>query len=106
MAAAGQPADGVAETLEKYRTLDKEVKKSARQDKRRFVEDLGKEAQDVADRRDTRTVYKIAKVLTGSFTNRSSVVKDEQGNVLAKEEEQTTRWVEHFQEVLNRDFGP
>ena len=56
LAAAGQPADAVAETVEKYRTLDKEVKKSARQDKRRFVEDLGKEAQDAADRRDTRTV--------------------------------------------------
>ena len=103
LAAAGEPADAVAETVEKYRTLDKEVKKSARQDKRRFVDDLGNEAQDAADWRDTRTVYKIAKVLTGSFTNRSSVVKDEQGNVLAKEEEQMTRWAEHFQEVLNRD---
>ena len=100
---AGQPADAVAETVEKYRTLDKEVKKSAHQDKRRFVNDLGKEAQDAADRRDTRTVYKIAKVLTGSFTNRSSVVKDKQGNVLAKVEEQMTRWAEHFQEVMNRD---
>ena len=103
LAAAGQPADAVAETVEKYRILDKEVKKSARQDKRRFVDDLGKEAQDATDRRDARTVYKIAKVLIGSFTNRSSVVKDKQGNVLAKEEEQMTRWAEHFQEVLNRD---
>ena len=48
-------------------------------------------------------MYKIAKVLTGSFTNRSSVVKDKQGNVLAKEEEQMTRWAEYFQEVMNRD---
>ncbi|XP_068739101.1 uncharacterized protein [Montipora capricornis] len=103
LAAAGQPADAVDETVEKYRTLDKEVKKSARQDKRRFVEDLCKEAQDAAARRDTRTVYKIAKVLTGSFTNRSSVVKNKQGNVLSKEEELMTRWAEHFQEVLNRD---
>ena len=51
LAAAGQHADAVAEIVEKYRTLDKEVKKSARQDKRRFVDDLSKEAQDAAEAR-------------------------------------------------------
>ncbi|XP_068708170.1 uncharacterized protein [Montipora foliosa] len=37
LAAAGQPADAVDETVEKYRTLDKEVKKSARQPRQETV---------------------------------------------------------------------
>ena len=86
-----------------YSSLDKEVKRSAREDKRKFIDDLGKEAQDAADRNDTRTVYKITKVLTGTFTNDSCVVKDKQGNVLVKEEDQRARWAEHFKEILNRD---
>ena len=48
-------------------------------------------------------MYKIAKVLTGSFTNSSCVVKDKNAQVLAKQEEQMARWAEHFQEVLNSD---
>ena len=103
LAVAGQTDDVVTGVLEDYRSLDRQVKKSARQDKRHYIDDLGKEAQDAADTRDTRTVYKITKVLTGSFTNSTSVVKDKDGNVLAKQEEQLARWAEHFKEVLNRE---
>jgi hypothetical protein len=34
--------------------------------------------------------------------SRSSPVKDSNGNVISKIEEQLKRWKEHFQEVLNR----
>ena len=48
---------------EEYKELDRQVKKSVKKDKGEFVDNLGKEAQEAADRKDTRTVYKIAKVL-------------------------------------------
>ncbi len=85
-----------------YKAKNTEVKRSARRDKKNYFENLGKEAQEAADRGDTRTVYKITKSLTGGFSNTSTVVKDKNNKTLAKEEDQLTRWAEHFHEVLNR----
>ena len=40
--------------------------------------------------------------MTGGFTNKATVVKDKEGNVLMKEEDQLERWAEHYREILNR----
>jgi len=87
---------------QEYKAKNSEVKKSSRRDKRTYIDNLAKEAQEAADKGDTRTVYKITKSLTGGFTNTSTIVKDKNGNTLTKEEDQLDRWAEHFQEVLNR----
>ena len=84
-----------------YQRKDKEVKKSARKDKRNYVEDLGSEADQAAIRGDFTTVYKITKQLIGSFENNSSPIMDKKGNLLTTEREQSARWVEYFKEVLN-----
>ena len=60
------------------------------------------EAKSSAERGDTRTVYKITKTLTGGFTSKTTVVKDKDGKVLTKEQDQLYRWAEHFRETLNR----
>ena len=85
-----------------YREKDKEVKKSARTDKRQFAENLAAEAQAAAERGDTGTVYRITKTLTGGFSRKSTIVKDRHGKVLTKDEDQLNRWAEHFKETLNR----
>ena len=87
---------------QEYKAKNTEVKKSSRRDKRNYIDNLTSEAQNAADRGDTRTVYKITKSLTGGFTNTSTIVKDKEGNTLAKEEDQLARWAEHFHEILNR----
>ena len=46
-------------------------------------------------------VYKITKQLSGKQSMSASQVKDKQGKILTKEEDQAKRWVEHFKEVLN-----
>ena len=51
---------------------------------------------------DTRTVYRITKSLTGGFTNKTTAVRDRNGKVLMKTEDQLHRWAEHFKETLNR----
>ena len=84
-----------------YKSKDKEVKKSARNDKRAFVENMAGEAEQAAARGDMGTVYKITKQLSGSYNNCSTPVKDKNGNTLSTEREQAARWVQHFKEVLN-----
>ena len=77
-----------------YKGKDKEVKKSARNDKRSYVEGLAAEAESAAARGEMSTVYKITKRLCGNYTTHSAPVK-------GKEHEQADRWVEYFCEVLN-----
>uniref|UniRef100_A0A3B1KAX6 Endonuclease/exonuclease/phosphatase domain-containing protein n=1 Tax=Astyanax mexicanus TaxID=7994 RepID=A0A3B1KAX6_ASTMX len=84
-----------------YKDKDREVKKSARSDKRAFVEDLAEKAECAAARGELSTIHKITKQLSGKYTSQSAPVKDKQGNILTTESDQILRWVEHFREVLN-----
>lgn len=54
-----------------YTSKDKEVKRSARKDKRSFVKDLAREAEQAAARGELGTVYKITKRLCGRNISRS-----------------------------------
>ena len=73
-----------------------EVKKSARSDKRSFVEGLATEAECAAARGELSTVHKITRRLCGNYTNHSA--KD--GSTILQPNV-ADRWVEHFYEVLN-----
>ena len=86
---------------EPYKGKDKEVKKSARSEKKSFVEGLAAEAECVAARGELSTVYKITKRLCGNYTNHSNPVKGKDGSTITTEHEQANRWVEHFRQVLN-----
>ena len=85
-----------------YKEKSKEVKKSARNDKRRYIEGKAQEAEDAEKRGDTKTLYKITRELTSSRTASCSVIKDKDGKHLVTEDEQRTRWAEHFNTILNR----
>ena len=89
-------------TEENYRRLIKEVKKSCRRDKRAWLESKGKEAQEAADRNDSKTLYKIVRELSGGRSSSSVPIKAKDGRTLVTSEEQAERWVEHFSEVLNQ----
>ena len=90
------------EAGQRYRELDKQVKRSCRRDKRDWLEERGKEAEVAASKNDLKTLYHIVREL-GNSRNVSNVpIKDRNGNVLMREEEQEARWIEHFQSVLNQ----
>ena len=90
------------EAAEIYKEKDQAVKRGARQDKRNYMDGLATEAQAAAEMGDTRTVYRITKSLTGGFTSKTTAVRDRNGKVLMKTEDQLHRWAEHFKETLNR----
>ena len=87
---------------QQYKTKDKEVKRSARTDKRRFVEELAQEAEKAAIKGELSTVYKITKQICGGNTCPPVPTKDKCGNVITNEREVAERWVEHFRDVLNQ----
>ena len=86
---------------EAYKGKDKEVKKSARSDRRSCVEWLAAEAECAAARDELSIVYKITKRLCDNYTNQSAPVKGKDGSTITTECEQAYRWVEHFCVVLN-----
>ena len=85
-----------------YRALDRRVKYSCRADKNEWLENKGREAQEAANRNDSKTIYRIVRDLSGSKSSANAPIKDKNGRTLLTTEEQDARWVEHFKETLNQ----
>ena len=88
---------------QQYSKVHKEVRRSARQDRRRCIEDLAKQAQGAALQINTRELYVTTKKLI-ACTNSLRPVRDSQGRggSLDEKENQLKRWAEHFEELLSR----
>ena len=77
------------------------VKRSVKEDKRNYVDGLAQEAQDAAEKGNLREVYCITKKLSGKFQSSNKPIRDKNGTLLTGQEEQKSRWKEHFEELLN-----
>ncbi|VDO91705.1 unnamed protein product [Schistosoma margrebowiei] len=88
-----------AKAQAEYTKVNKQVKRSIRTDKRKYMEDLAKTAEKAAKEGNMRQLYDITKKLSG---NHRRQVKSKEGRVITNIEEQQNRWVEHFKELLNR----
>ena len=85
-----------------YREKDKEVKRSARKDKRAYLDNLAREAEHAASRGHFSTVYKITKRLCKPTSSQAVPIRDKNGKQLTSQQEQAERCVEHFRKVLNQ----
>ena len=88
--------------MDKYRCKDKEVKKSMRQDKRKWVDHLAMEAEEAARNGRMKEVYYITKTLSNDKRKTTNAVKDKRGNLITEGLARRKRWKEHFEEILNR----
>ena len=89
--------------LEEYNEMDRQVKRSCREDKRRWVNELAAEAEEAAVKHNTKRMYELTRIISGKHRNlQSKPVKDRNGTLLTRKEEQLKRWREHFQSILNR----
>ena len=78
--------------IRQYREANKLVKKPARKNKRTWVENLAQAAQNAADLKNSRELYRITRQLAKkSFTNAASLVRRKDGNQLTAVEEQVQR---------------
>ena len=91
-----------ARAEEIHTEANKEVKRSIRNDRRNYIEDLVREAEEAAASRNMKQLYDTTKKLCGKFRQGDRPVKDKDGNTLKSTEQQLVRWAEHFKELLNR----
>ena len=89
-----------------YWEKNRQVRKSARKDKRKFVEDLTEEAETAAGKRDMKRLYEITRELSGKRNKPMCPVKDKNGDIVTGENKERKRWAEHFEEILNRPPPP
>ena len=90
-----------------HRQKAREVKTSVRRDKRQFAYGKAVEAEEAASRSDQRTLFKIAKELSGNNGKKyNGVIKDRNGHKLTKEDDKKHRWKEYFEDILNCDDPP
>ena len=91
-----------AKAQEEYTTVDREVKRSIKKDKRDYIDDLARQAETASGQGNMRDLYLVTKKLTGKFQQTDKPVMDKNGNPLTTTNEQLKRWAEHFRELLNR----
>lgn len=85
-----------------YTELNREVKKSARRDKRSYFNSMAAEAEQAAATNNAKQLYQITRTMCGKNKSVSVPVKDLQGNIISEEGAQSKRWMEYFKEILNR----
>ena len=88
--------------MNKYRCKDKEVKKSMRQDKRKWVDHLAMEGEEAARNGRMKEVYDITKTLSNDKHKTTNALIDKFGNLLTEGLARRERWKEHFEEILHR----
>lgn len=90
------------EAQQKYTEAHKAVRRSVRADKRKYADNLAKEAEDAAAKRNMKALYDTTKKLAGKHHRADKPIRDKAGTVLTRTEDQLDRWREHFSELLNR----
>ena len=74
--------------VKRYNEKNNEVKRSCRSDKRRRIDEIAREAGEAAKQRDMKRVYDTARLLSGRKTVQSKPVKDKNGVVLTRTDDQ------------------
>ena len=80
------------------------MKQSTREDKRNWMEERASAAEKAAENGGYKELYNIAETVAGEWTRQEAGMKDKQGQLKTEAGERLQRWVEHFSEMLNRDF--
>ncbi|KAH9581405.1 hypothetical protein MS3_00000604 [Schistosoma haematobium] len=85
-----------------YIEANKQVKRSIRADKKKYVEELATTAEKAAREGNMKQLYDTTKKLAGKYSKPVRPVKDKEGRPITEIQQQQNRWVEHFEELLNR----
>jgi len=59
-----------------YKEKDKETKRSIRRDKRKWIDDLIREAEEAANKGQMKTIYDITKIVCNCKSRQSQAVRD------------------------------
>ena len=79
------------EAQSQYNEANQEVWKDIKEDKRKFINDLAKEAESAAKQHRMKDLYDLTKKLAGKKSSTSTPIKDKHGSTLTKQEDQLRR---------------
>ena len=79
------------------------MKNSARNDKIAFVDKRTEEAEETTRQNNIKALYDNIKLLTRRYQKGSRPIKNIEGKTLKTKEDQMSRWVEHFKNILNQE---
>ncbi|CAH8665722.1 unnamed protein product, partial [Schistosoma curassoni] len=85
-----------------YIEANKQVKRSIRADKKKYVEELATTAEKAAREGNMKQLYDTTRKLSGKYSKPERPVKDKEGKPITEIQQQRNRWVEYFEELLNR----
>lgn len=93
------------EWQQKYSSADRLVKKSARNDKREWMNKLALQAQAAADTNRTRDLYKTTRELSGRKMCATRPLRNTNGELTTSKNEQLLIWTEYYSDLLSNP-GP
>ncbi|VDO84442.1 unnamed protein product, partial [Schistosoma margrebowiei] len=85
-----------------YIEANKQVKRSIRADKKKYVEELATTAEKAAREGNMKQLYDTTKKLAGKYSKPERPVKNKESKPITEIQQQRNRWVEYFEELLNR----
>ncbi|XP_059154670.1 uncharacterized protein LOC131940109 [Physella acuta] len=88
-----------------YCEVNRMVRKSAKEDKRQFIQEMIEDAETAARQGKMKRLYEVTRTLSGKNINPNKPVKDKVGNILTSDTEQRDIWVQHFDEILNQPLS-
>ena len=86
-----------------YKSLNTKARKSALHDKNAWLEYLANEANMAANMGDQRKLYQISNTITGKSSHRPLIINDKNGKTIDDQTKRQIRWIEYFDELLNRE---
>ena len=89
----------------RYWQLNKDIRKSAKKDKKAFFDTLAAEAESAAGQRNMKRLYDITRTMLGKRSRPPEPVKNKDGVIVTEEQEQRATWAEHFRDMLNRPLS-
>ncbi|CAH8650448.1 unnamed protein product [Schistosoma curassoni] len=93
---------GKVQAQAEYIEANKQAKRSIRADKKKYVEELATTAEKAVREGNMKQLYDTTKKLSGKYSKPERPVKDKEGKPITEIQQQRNRWVEYFEELLNR----
>lgn len=87
---------------DQYKGKDKEIKKQIKIDKKAWIDNMAKEAEEAAGKHHMKTLYSITKRLSNEKPKKCMAINDKDNQTITNSEDRRKRWKEHFNEILNR----
>ena len=95
-----------AKSQKDYNYAHRAVQQNVRNDKRSYMESLADDAENASQTGNIRDLYSIIRKISGRFIKPERPVKDKDGKPVLDGEGQKRRWMEHFEDLLNRPEPP